>query len=177
MPRALFAEDGSPVLSRSLPREAVSVPACRKLVRETLIDWQLPDIVDAAELVVSELASNAVRHARHGAFRLTIRRLAGGCVRVAVIDKSHVRPVMAAVHAEDVGGRGLALVDALSQQWGTDLLPCGKRVWADVIPADDPAPADDRRGGAAPAAQIAYLLIVVSLAAWLGVLIANGTTS
>ncbi|MGW2874757.1 ATP-binding protein [Streptomyces sp. NPDC001233] len=176
-----MAEDGSPVRSTSLPREAASVPAARQLVRETLVDWGLPDVTDAAELVVSELASNAVRHARHGAFRLTIRRLDGGSVRVAVTDKSRTLPVLATASTADITGRGLALVDAVSRQWGTDSLPWGKRVWADVEPADDSALVDDpapavvaHRVWSAPAAQITYVLMVVAMAAWLGVLIATG---
>ncbi|MFF4690482.1 ATP-binding protein [Streptomyces sp. NPDC001307] len=181
--RALVAEDGSPVRSTSMPREAASVPAARQLVRETLADWGLPDVADAAELVVSELASNAVRHACHGAFRLTIRRLAGGSVRVAVTDKSRTLPVLATASTVAVNGRGLALVDAVSRQWGTDLLPWGKRVWADVEPADDAVLADDHtravahRVWTAPAAQITCVLIVVAMAAWLGVLIATGQRS
>lgn len=101
-----------------------------------------------------------------------------GAARVAVTDKSRVRPVMSEASAEDLGGRGLALVDALSQQWGTDPLPWGKRVWADVDPANDFAPAtsdDDRRLFATPVAQIVYVLIVLALAAWLAVFIVEGT--
>ncbi|MGW1288635.1 ATP-binding protein [Streptomyces sp. NPDC002586] len=175
--RAMMAENGAPVMSTCLPRVGASVPIARRLVREALVDWDLPDVADAAELVVSELASNAVRHARHWGFRLTIRRLAHGGVRVAVTDKSRVLPVMGTSCADNVTGRGLALVDAVSQEWGTVRLPWGKRVWADVAGADvlaDFGPAPEVRVFATLTAQIIYLLIVVALAAWLGVLIAGG---
>ncbi|MEV6740453.1 ATP-binding protein [Streptomyces sp. NPDC051104] len=163
------------VLSTSLPRVSASVPTCRHLVRETLTDWKLPEAVDAAELVVSELASNAVRHARHGEFRLKLQRLDGGRVRVAVIDKSRTLPVMCTAAADDVGGRGLALVDALSHAWGAERLPWGKRVWADVPPGDEPAAdSDQSRRFATPTAQIIYVLVLLAIAIWLGVRIAHG---
>ncbi|MGN5381149.1 ATP-binding protein [Streptomyces lasalocidi] len=77
----------------------------RRLVRRTLAAWRLTGLVDAAELVVSELASNAVRHARHGSFRLTIRRLADGSVRLTVTDKGRTLPVRATANTADVTGR------------------------------------------------------------------------
>ncbi|MFE9609096.1 ATP-binding protein [Streptomyces sp. NPDC006012] len=175
--RVLVAEDGSPVVSVCLPREAASVPAARRLVRRTLADWDLPDLVDAAELIVSELASNAVRHARHGVFRLTIRHRGPGTVRVEVIDKCQSPPVRKTAGAEDDNGRGLALVEALSERWGTEPLAWGKRVWADVAPDDAPSDAAAAAGlhpFATTTVQIIYVLTVVALVAWLGVLIADG---
>ncbi|MEU8690494.1 hypothetical protein [Streptomyces sp. NPDC048665] len=53
--RAMMAEDGAPVMSTCLPRVGASVPIARRLLREALVDWDLPDLADAAELVVSEL--------------------------------------------------------------------------------------------------------------------------
>ncbi|MFB8177705.1 ATP-binding protein [Streptomyces sp. NPDC055966] len=175
--RAMMAEDGAPVMSTCLPRVGASVPIARRLVREALVDWDLPDLADAAELVVSELASNAVRHTRHWGLRLTILRLAGRGVRVAVTDKSRVLPVKVTSCAENVTGRGLALVDAVSQEWGTVRLSWGKRIWADGAAADvlaDISPALEVRVFATPTAQIIYVLLVVALAAWLGVLIVGG---
>jgi len=49
-----------------------------------------------------------------------------------VIDMDRKRPVLRAVSADDEGGRGLRLVDELSDRWGVDPLPWGKRVWADL---------------------------------------------
>ncbi|MFJ5035894.1 ATP-binding protein [Streptomyces sp. NPDC088560] len=130
--RVMVAEDGEPVLSISLPRVDASVPIARQLVREALADRDLPNLADTTELVTSELASNAARHARHGTLRLTLRRRADRGVRVSVTDKSRTPPAPRSASAEDITGRGLALVDVLSQQWGTDPLPWGKRVWADL---------------------------------------------
>ncbi|WP_199808470.1 ATP-binding protein [Streptomyces sp. NRRL S-1022] len=166
----LTDEDG-PKLSTCLPRKAASVPMCRQLVRQTLTDWKLPELTNSAELVVAELAANAVRHARHDVFRLTVQPIADGGVRVAVIDKSRVMPTLHCAGEDDVTGRGLALVNAVAKQWGTDRLFFGKRVWADLTL--DTCVAEHRRYSTRTA-QLIYVLIVVTLAAWLGVLISAG---
>ncbi|GAA1901502.1 hypothetical protein GCM10009716_09170 [Streptomyces sodiiphilus] len=46
-------------------------------------------------------------------------------------DKSRARPVPCTAASTDTGGRGLEIVEALSERWGTDLLGRGKRVWAE----------------------------------------------
>ena len=162
--RRRVAEDGMPVVSTTLPREAESVPVARRFVRATLVDWKLPSLTDVAELVVSELASNAVLHARHQSFRLTVRRLDEDQVRVAVIDRSRVEPTVATPDDEDDHGRGLALVDAVAERWGTDPMPWGKRVWADLqAPAPAPAPAPNVPMYLTGRAQIVYALIVAGL--------------
>ncbi|MFJ5035551.1 ATP-binding protein [Streptomyces sp. NPDC088560] len=135
--RVLEAEDGTPVVTEVLPRKPESVPEARRLVREVLASWELPHLMDAAELVVSELSANAVQHARASSFRVTVRR-PGDRVRVAVIDKSTAEPVLRPSHDEAEGGRGLALVAAVAHQWGTDPLGWGKRVWADLAVPEPP---------------------------------------
>lgn len=82
-------------------------------------------------VVVGELAANAAIHAE-GPATLTLTAVSGGGVEVAVADRTH-EPVTIA--GEDGGGhRGLVLVDALSESWGVDQTPDGKRVWAVVGP-------------------------------------------
>ncbi|MGW0495842.1 ATP-binding protein [Streptomyces sp. NPDC003007] len=73
--RRLLAEDGAPVAAKCFRREAQSVSEARRFVRAAVEDWGLPELADPAELVTSELASNAVLHARHPSFRVTLRRL------------------------------------------------------------------------------------------------------
>ncbi|MET8609851.1 ATP-binding protein [Streptomyces misionensis] len=109
-----------------------SVAEARRLVTEAMATWEMGAVADRAELVVSELATNAVLHARREAFRVTLRRLGDHAVRIEVYDFSRTMPTLIAAGAHQVHGRGLALVDALSQRWGTDRLPWGKRVWAHV---------------------------------------------
>ncbi|WP_181803111.1 ATP-binding protein [Streptomyces shenzhenensis] len=172
----LEAADGSPVVTSVLPREPESVPAARRLVRHTLADWRLSNLADTAELVVAELSANAVEHARHASFRVTLKRGPGDRVRVAVTDKSTALPVLRALDEEDEGGRGLALVAALSCQWGTDPLNWGKRVWADLEPEQ---PQENEPADAVPIypshwAQVLYVLVVVVLAAAIGLGVASG---
>ncbi|WP_369225918.1 ATP-binding protein [Streptomyces sp. R39] len=152
-------------MTRSLPREAESVPVARHLVRKALDDWKLHSLGDTAELVVTELVTNSVRHARSTTIRVTVRRLAGGTVQVAVIDMSHDMPVLLPPTEDAEDGRGLAVIDAVSTQWGTDLLPWGKRVWADLeqtAPALPLVPSYATLRG-----QAVYVLVWVALAALL----------
>ncbi|WP_190181241.1 ATP-binding protein [Streptomyces naganishii] len=172
----LEAEDGSPVVTTVLPREPESVSVARRLVRHTLADWRLPHLIDAAELVVSELSANAVEHARHGSFRVTLRRESGDRVRVAVTDKSTAEPVLWPMNAEAEGGRGLALVAALACQWGTEPLGWGKRVWADLEPDqhEETHLVHSVPMYASRRAQQVYVLIVLTLGVVLTLAVVRG---
>ncbi|MFF9091412.1 ATP-binding protein [Streptomyces sp. NPDC014991] len=159
-----------PTATRSLPRLPESVPVTRRLVRQALADWQLTGLFDVAELVVTELVTNSVRHARSTTIRVTVRRLAAGMVQVAVVDMSRAMPVLLPSTEDAVDGRGLAIIDAVSTKWGTDLLPWGKRVWADLEPEQSPAgqPTPTVPVYATPQAQALYVSLVIAL----GVLLA-----
>lgn len=130
--RPLRTEDSMEVRSWSLAREAAMVPMARQCVQGAAEEWGLPELADDAGLIVTELAANAVKHARWASIRVSVVHLEGGRVRVSVTDRSHLLPAMEVVDAEAVGGRGLMLVAALSRDWGVVKLPWGKRVWADV---------------------------------------------
>jgi hypothetical protein len=117
------------VLWRGFEPGPASVPESRRFVRSALHDWELPGIVDAALLVVSELAGNAVRHAG-GGFSVALERDAGG-VRVIVQDSHSAMPrLQHSVPVGATGGRGMLLVDTLSRDWGVDRCGSGKTVWA-----------------------------------------------
>ena len=90
------------------------------------------ELADDAALVVSELVANAVQHTACHAIRVRVTRLEQGRVQVAVVDKSHCLPAPRSSGEEDGSGRGLTLVEAVTTRWGTDPLPWGKRVWADL---------------------------------------------
>jgi hypothetical protein len=108
-----------------------SVTAARHLARE--VATGLPtEMAQNLELVVSELATNAVRHARTP-FRLTI--LTAPTLRVEVADGSSVLPAGGTPDRWSESGRGLWLVAALTQSWGVVPLRAGKVVWADLGPA------------------------------------------
>jgi hypothetical protein len=103
----------------------------RQLVASTLRSWDRDDIVDVATLAISELAANAVIHARSD-FVVTITR-DGSRVRIAVIDASRATPCPSDAAPTAVSGRGLALVAGLAARWGHDPLDGGKRVWAEFV--------------------------------------------
>lgn len=106
--------------------------AARQFVAEALAGEAFRGDTDTVLLLVSELVSNAVRHAATP-FEITVDVQDGG-VRVAVIDDDvdhppqvrHPRP-------EDTNGRGLLIVDELSARWGSDEVGAGsKSVWFTV---------------------------------------------
>lgn len=76
--------------------------------------------------------TNSVEHARCHSVRITVSRPTPARVRVAVVDKSRTRPAPRTASATDTDGRGLVVVEVLSERWGTDLLRGGKRVWAEL---------------------------------------------
>jgi anti-sigma regulatory factor (Ser/Thr protein kinase) len=90
----------------------------------------LPENTQAClELVVSELATNAVVHA---ASPYEVAVSAGPPIRVEVSDASSDPPVMQRPAVDGMNGRGLRLVDACALQWGYVLTPQGKVVWAEL---------------------------------------------
>ncbi|MEF9907927.1 ATP-binding protein [Streptomyces sp. P9-A2] len=106
-------------------------------MRVALAVWGLDDLADDGALIVSELVSNAVRHARMGSIRLTVDRPGVARVCIGVVDFSKVLPVPKEPNDEDDGGRGLVLVNEPAVHWGTELLPRGKRVWAELRGGED----------------------------------------
>jgi anti-sigma regulatory factor (Ser/Thr protein kinase) len=112
-----------------------SVPAARQFVRETLRE-RSPATVDAAELMASELATNSVRHGK-SEFELTIQ--ARPQVRVEIRDANRSEPVMADPAPLDPTGRGLRIVQAMSDGWGIIPSTDGKTVWF-VLGEEYPGP-------------------------------------
>lgn len=115
----------------------------RSFTRETLASWGLAELADDAELVVTELLANAVRHAwparQEGAARegagppalgLWLLREADGCMCV-VTDPSPSAPALRPPGPSAECGRGLHVVHALSHHWGwSELSEHDKAVWA-----------------------------------------------
>jgi anti-sigma regulatory factor (Ser/Thr protein kinase) len=88
-------------------------------------------VLEDAELVVSELATNAVLHAR-SPFSVSVRS-SGREVRVLVRDRSPDAPVMQEPPITLPCGRGLRLIAAIASRWGVDPAPDGKVVWAELV--------------------------------------------
>jgi anti-sigma regulatory factor (Ser/Thr protein kinase) len=127
------------VASIDLPPERSAAARARRFAREFSRRWHLPaDTIDDIELLVSELVTNAVLHARSDA-RVTMDHL-GNRVRVTVTDHSPAPPRLREYGPEAVTGRGVFLVDRLAQDWGVEHWDDnGKNVWFElgVAPADE----------------------------------------
>lgn len=106
------------------PRDA------RLFVAETLAGWSLHDLIDDALLVVSELTTNAVRHAGSDVV-VTVSRTRDG-IRVGVADRSGVRPQPRSSGPAVAGGWGMRVVNSIASQWGCDAAHEGKEVWAEL---------------------------------------------
>jgi anti-sigma regulatory factor (Ser/Thr protein kinase) len=102
------------------------VPAARRFVRDALRDHSR-DILDAAELMASELATNCVQHAQTS-FELAIND-AQRRIRVEVRDTGQGRPLLRSPVPTDRSGRGLRIVEAMSDAWGVEPSSHGKTVW------------------------------------------------
>jgi anti-sigma regulatory factor (Ser/Thr protein kinase) len=86
---------------------------------------------DDVALVVSELASNAVLHARTP-FSVRLRIDATGRIRVEVRDASAVQPTRRRYSADAVTGRGLRIIEACTDRWGVEAEADGKVVWCEL---------------------------------------------
>ena len=87
-------------------------------------------VIELAELLVSELVTNAAVHAR-GTIGLTVHTDARG-VRIEVEDPDRGRPVLRPASGDQVDGRGLLLVDKLATDWGTERRATHKVVWFEI---------------------------------------------
>lgn len=127
-----------------LPRHARSVGRVRALFREQAASWSIPqETTSTAELLLSELMTNAYRHAKAPAGREIRARcvLADDRLRITVTDADATLPSPAAARPDDESGRGLTLVTVLADDWGARGRECGigKEVWFELLtePSDN----------------------------------------
>jgi anti-sigma regulatory factor (Ser/Thr protein kinase) len=109
------------------------VTAARLFVREHLSDEPL-ETVQAAELMTSELATNCVMHA-HSDFELAID--SHDQIRIEVSDAGRGRPTLLQPDVRALTGRGLRIVDAMSDAWGVVANTPGKTVWFTLTPQSE----------------------------------------
>ena len=112
-----------------LPHSDRAPRLARAFVSEHLQDWHLDDLIETASLVVSEVVTNAVIHARSDAELLLERTPTA--LRISVIDHGDGLTQRQRRAGSD-GGRGLLIVEALSSRWGTEPTDDGNRVWAEL---------------------------------------------
>jgi anti-sigma regulatory factor (Ser/Thr protein kinase) len=123
-------------MSRRVPTaDLAAVAEVRRLVREVLRRWGVPGFVDTAELLASELVTNALVHTDDDA--LFVVRLSGGGpadhrLRVEVHDRAARRPQPRDPEQHSTSGRGLMLVRSLSDAWGVRPQGPGKAVWFEL---------------------------------------------
>ncbi|MDX2819379.1 ATP-binding protein [Streptomyces sp. PA03-5A] len=116
-----------------LEHELASVGRARRLATAQVRSWGLGNLADTAELLVSELVTNALRHAR-GPVRMNLR-VAEGHLRCEVEDISSRAAVRRVTDTDAEGGRGMEILDLLSDAWGSDLTATGKTTWFELSPA------------------------------------------
>ncbi|MFJ8649913.1 SpoIIE family protein phosphatase [Streptomyces sp. NPDC093546] len=101
----------------------------RRLARRALARWNLGELSDSVELLVSEVVTNAVRYAERP---VTLRLLRTDVLRCEVGDDSPQLPRQRRARDTDEGGRGLFLVNRLARRWGATRLSTGKVVWFEL---------------------------------------------
>jgi anti-sigma regulatory factor (Ser/Thr protein kinase) len=113
--------------------DATAAHSARTAVRYALGRWGVPhSVVDDAVLAASELVANVVLHARTaGQLEIELGET-GNRLRLAVTDGSSAPPLARLVDGTAESGRGLAILAALSDRWGIDPEPQGKRVWIEM---------------------------------------------
>ncbi|MFC7732696.1 ATP-binding protein [Actinomadura keratinilytica] len=116
------------IASWALPEDPKAAGQARELVRRQLAAWDLPDLVMTTELVVSELVGNVIRHAKGP---LRVRLLRSRTLICEVSDGSLTTPLIRRSAPTDEGGRGLQLIAALCQRWGTRYTANGKTIWTE----------------------------------------------
>ncbi|MFE3554102.1 SpoIIE family protein phosphatase [Streptomyces sp. NPDC059193] len=124
--RALHADK---VVVWDLPSDPSVVAGARRYTTEQLTAWGLDEAAFVAELVVSELVTNAIRY---GQPPIQLRLIHENDTLICeVSDSSNTAPHLRRARTFDEGGRGLLLVAQLAQRWGTRHAPIGKTIWAE----------------------------------------------
>jgi hypothetical protein len=170
-------------VSRGFDAVGESVRAAREFLAATVEDWQADDLEWPLIQSVSELACNAVIHAKT-LFTVTLEELDAGGYRLGVTDASPRLPQPRHYGAESTTGRGLRLVEQMSRGWGVETTEASKTVWAefdaspvinfdvdgllDAFDVDDPSESsaktdhrhqvDEAMGGAGPSVRTRELV-------------------
>ncbi|MFJ4084903.1 ATP-binding protein [Streptomyces iakyrus] len=89
----------------------------RRIARASLTHWGRPDLIEAVELLLTELATNALRHGSGPDVGVRVS-MQDNHLKIEVNDGSPVRPVLRHAEVDDEGGRGLLLVESMAETWG-----------------------------------------------------------
>ncbi|MFE4258888.1 SpoIIE family protein phosphatase [Streptomyces sp. NPDC056883] len=120
--------DAASIATWQLDADPAVVADARHLVLAQLTAWDLDELAFGTELIVSELVTNAIRHAG-GPVRLRLIR--ADTLTCEVSDSSNTQPRMRRARSSEEGGRGLYIVAQLSHRWGSRYARGGKTVWSE----------------------------------------------
>ncbi|WP_405662842.1 ATP-binding protein [Streptomyces sp. NBC_00079] len=120
-----------------LPPHRSSIKVARRSMSARMGAWRLPgDLCADAVLLMSELATNALRHTLSARILCGIGLVTEGCLRLEVHDHDYTGVGLPRCEPgpDDEGGRGLLLVEAIADTWGVDRsrLTGGNAVWANL---------------------------------------------
>ncbi|MGW4323092.1 ATP-binding SpoIIE family protein phosphatase [Streptomyces sp. NPDC004684] len=130
--------DAHHVGSLELPCTPSAVSRARSYTTGLLTAWNLDELAFSAELVVSELVTNAIRYGREP---IRLRLILQSTLTCEVSDAAATAPRLRRARTFDEGGRGLFLVAQLAARWGTRYTRDGKVIWAELsLPHPPPSP-------------------------------------
>lgn len=118
--------------------EPEEVASLRRLMRLHLKLWGLPEVVEDAQLCVTELVSNVITHVGTGTPANLAVSMNGAHLRIEIQDPdTRALPTLLQSGADSEGGRGMALVDATAVRWGVELHGDRKVTWCELAPESD----------------------------------------
>ncbi|NJP50702.1 ATP-binding protein [Streptomyces sp. SBST2-5] len=113
--------------------EPKEVAGLRRVMRSHLALWELHEVIDQAQLCVSELVANVITHVGPGTPATLGVSMNGMRLRIEVRDPdTRALPTLLDANMESEGGRGMALIDALAERWGVELGPDRKVTWCEL---------------------------------------------
>ncbi|MBK3632852.1 ATP-binding protein [Streptomyces sp. MBT97] len=113
--------------------EPTEVAALRRIMRLHLGLWGLQEVVDDAQLCVSELVSNVIKHVGPGTPATLAVSMNGVHLRIEIHDPdTRALPVLLDMNVGSEGGRGVSLIDAVAERWGVQLRPDRKVAWCEL---------------------------------------------
>lgn len=117
----------------TLPRDVRAVADARSFLREMAAAWSVESLLDEAELLLSEIVTNALVHTEGGASLGLRLDATSRTLTISVQDSSTRHPTERHADDEALGGRGLGIVEALATDWGVEVDGGGKTVWASLV--------------------------------------------
>ncbi len=125
-----LVEPTNDTVTHTFVPDPTALRSLRRFVGDVLDGWGLSERRDDAQLIASELGTNATRHAA-SPFRMTLTRRPTS-ITLAVRDASVDQPQPRNPDHVEIGGRGLVLVAEVADAWGTTAEPDGKTIWAEL---------------------------------------------